>query len=44
MLWQLAYTEFVFLPINWPDFDKSHLEVALAEFQRRDRRYGASSG
>ncbi|MDH3659136.1 MAG: polyprenyl diphosphate synthase [Alphaproteobacteria bacterium] len=44
MLWQLAYTEFVFLPVNWPDFDKSHLEQAIAEFQRRDRRYGASSG
>lgn len=44
MLWQLAYTEFVFLPINWPSFDKSHLEEAVAEFQRRDRRYGASSG
>jgi len=44
MLWQLAYTEFVFLPINWPSFDKAHLEEAVAEFQRRDRRYGASSG
>jgi undecaprenyl diphosphate synthase len=44
MLWQLAYTEFVFLPINWPAFDKSHLETAVAEFQRRDRRFGASSG
>lgn len=44
MLWQLAYTEFVFLPVNWPSFDKSHLETAIAEFQRRDRRYGASSG
>ena len=44
MLWQLAYTEFVFLPVNWPAFNKSHLEEAIAEFQRRDRRYGASSG
>ena len=44
MLWQLAYTEFVFLPINWPAFDKNHLETAVAEFQRRDRRFGASSG
>jgi undecaprenyl diphosphate synthase len=44
MLWQLAYTELVFLPINWPAFDKSHLQAAVAEFQRRDRRYGASSG
>ncbi len=44
MLWQLAYTEFVFLPINWPSFDKTHLRAAVAEFQRRERRYGASSG
>lgn len=44
MLWQLAYTEFVFLKVNWPAFDKSHLQEAIAEFQRRDRRYGASSG
>ncbi len=44
MLWQLAYTEFVFLDINWPDFNKNHLETAIGEFQRRDRRYGASSG
>jgi len=44
MLWQLAYTEFVFLPVNWPAFDKTHLEAAISEFQHRDRRYGASSG
>ncbi|MGI9449269.1 MAG: isoprenyl transferase [Geminicoccaceae bacterium] len=44
LLWQLAYTEFVFLPTSWPDFTKEHLETAIAEFQRRDRRYGASSG
>jgi undecaprenyl diphosphate synthase len=44
MLWQMAYTEFVFLPVNWPAFDKRQLEAAIAEFQRRDRRYGASSG
>ena len=44
MLWQLAYSELVFLPINWPAFDKTHLEGAISEFQRRDRRFGASSG
>ena len=44
LLWQMAYTEFVFLDINWPDFDKTQLELAIAEFQQRDRRYGASSG
>jgi undecaprenyl diphosphate synthase len=44
MLWQLAYTELVFLPVHWPDFGGRHLERAIAEFQRRERRYGASSG
>ena len=44
MLWQLAYTELVFLPVNWPEFDKRHLADAIVEFQRRERRYGASSG
>lgn len=44
MLWQLAYTELVFLAVNWPEFDKAHLDEAIAEFQRRERRYGASSG
>lgn len=44
MLWQLAYAELVFLPINWPAFDRLKLEEAIIEFQRRDRRYGASSG
>jgi undecaprenyl diphosphate synthase len=44
LLWQLAYTELVFLPVHWPAFDKSHLEAAIAEFRQRERRYGASSG
>ena len=44
LLWQLAYTEFVFLPTSWPDFSKEHLQSAIAEFRRRERRYGASSG
>ena len=42
MLWQLAYTELVFLPVHWPDFSMRHLERAIAEFRRRERRYGAS--
>ena len=40
LLWQLAYAEFVFLPVLWPDFDKQHLEEAVAVFRGRDRRYG----
>jgi undecaprenyl diphosphate synthase len=44
MLWELAYTELVFLPVHWPEFDKFHLAEAIAEFRRRERRYGASSG
>jgi undecaprenyl diphosphate synthase len=44
MLWQMAYTELVFLPVHWPDFDQNHLSEAIAEFRRRERRYGASSG
>lgn len=44
LLWQSAYAELVFLDVLWPDFNKSHLEDAIHEFHRRDRRYGASSG
>ncbi len=40
MLWQAAYAEFVFLPLYWPDFDKEALLAALAEYARRDRRFG----
>ena len=41
LLWQAAYAEFVFLDVLWPDFDAAHFNDALAEFRRRDRRYGA---
>ncbi len=41
LLWQCAYTEFVFSQTLWPDFGKSDLEFALAEFKKRDRRFGA---
>ena len=44
MLWQLAYTELVFMPVNWPDFDQQCLGEAIGEFRRRERRYGASGG
>ena len=40
LLWQSAYSELVFLPMHWPDFDRSSLEAAIAEFRRRDRRFG----
>jgi undecaprenyl diphosphate synthase len=44
LLWQLAYTELVFIPVSWPDFGDEHLQEALREFRRRERRYGASAG
>ena len=40
LLWQAAYSELVFLPMHWPDFDRSSFEAAIAEFRRRDRRFG----
>jgi undecaprenyl diphosphate synthase len=40
LLWQAAYSELVFVPIHWPDFDRTVLEQALAEYRRRERRFG----
>ena len=40
LLWQSAYTEFYFTDILWPDFRKPQFRQALAEYARRDRRYG----
>ena len=40
LLWQSAYSELVFVPTFWPDFDRSTLENAIAEYRRRDRRFG----
>jgi undecaprenyl diphosphate synthase len=40
LLWQAAYSEFVFVPIYWPEFDKATLESAIAEYHRRERRFG----
>ena len=40
LLWQAAYSELVFVPIYWPDFDRAALEHALAEYRRRERRFG----
>lgn len=44
LLWQLAYAELVFVDTLWPDFTLDTLRGAIAEYQSRDRRYGASSG
>lgn len=40
LIWQLAYTEFYFTPVPWPDFDKKELEKAVEAYTMRDRRYG----
>src|SRR5215208_4769861 len=40
LMWQAAYSELVFVPIHWPDFDKAALESAIAEYARRERRFG----
>ena len=40
MLWQTAYTEFYYSPVLWPDFRKNDLQLAIAEFGNRQRRYG----
>jgi undecaprenyl diphosphate synthase len=40
LLWQAAYSELVFVPTYWPDFDRATLEGAIAEYQRRERRFG----
>ena len=40
LLWQLAYAEFYFTPVPWPDFGKKELEKAIEAYQNRDRRYG----
>ena len=40
LLYQLAYSEFIFTPTYWPDFKKENFEECLKEFQKRDRRYG----
>jgi undecaprenyl diphosphate synthase len=43
LLWQSAYAELVFMPVLWPDFDRSALEAAINEFRSRDRRFGGLS-
>ncbi|PMR80325.1 polyprenyl diphosphate synthase [Halomonas urumqiensis] len=40
LLWQMAYAELYFTPLLWPDFDGDALDLALTDFQRRQRRFG----
>jgi undecaprenyl diphosphate synthase len=40
LLWQTAYSEFVFLPVLWPDFGQQHFDEAIQTYQSRQRRYG----
>ncbi len=40
LLWQCAYSEFYFTDVLWPDFSAAELDRAIAEYNRRDRRYG----
>lgn len=40
LLWQAAYSEFIFLDCLWPDFSKDHFEQALEEYRNRNRRFG----
>jgi undecaprenyl diphosphate synthase len=41
LLWESAYSEFVFTDVLWPDFRREHLFDAIREYQRRERRFGA---
>ncbi|PTN09513.1 isoprenyl transferase [Mangrovibacterium marinum] len=43
LLWQIAYTEFYFTPVLWPDFNKENLFEAVYDFQNRERRFGKTS-
>jgi undecaprenyl diphosphate synthase len=43
LLLQSAYSELVFTPVLWPDFGRTDLEAAIAEYQGRERRYGMTS-
>ena len=43
LLWQLAYTELFFTETYWPDFDAAALDVAIASYQQRERRFGRTS-
>ena len=40
LLWQLAYSEFYFTNVPWPEFDEQELKKAIDAYENRDRRYG----
>ena len=40
LLWEAAYSEFVFTDVLWPDFRREDLFAAIGEFQQRERRFG----
>ena len=42
LLWQSAYSEYVFMDVLWPDFSEEHLEQAIAEYHKRNRRFGGA--
>ena len=42
LLWQSAYSEYVFLNVLWPDFQPKDLDEAIAEYNRRNRRFGGA--
>ena len=44
LLWQMAYTEFYFTPVLWPDFREEQYLAALTEYQDRERRFGRTGG
>ena len=43
LLWDLAYTELMFVPDMWPDFNKSLLENCIEEYAKRNRKYGGDN-
>jgi undecaprenyl diphosphate synthase len=43
LLWQLAYTEFYFTDVLWPDFSQQEMQKALDDYAKRQRRYGKTS-
>jgi undecaprenyl diphosphate synthase len=43
LLWQLAYTELYFTETYWPDFDGAALDLAIASYYQRERRFGRTS-